>query len=299
MNRWLERLGYGPQDRVVIFHADDLGMCHAHNRAFFDIVEGGVTATGSIMMPCPWAPEMVAYARERAGEVDVGVHLTLNSEWSTYRWGALSTADPASGLLDPQGYLWPDVASLHGHMDAGAAATELRAQIEQALEGGVDVTHIDTHMGAVLHPALVPVYVELALEYRVPAMIPHITQEQIMARGVPEGAAAQLAGSIAALEAQGSLPVLDRQLDLYMASPEGCVEKYRALLAGLEPGLTHLLYHAATPGPELEGLMSAAWGARRICDYNFFSGEALAEILEEVGINTLTYRRLRELMREA
>ncbi len=298
MNPWLERLGYGPQDRVVIFHADDLGMCHTHNRAFFDIVAGGVTATGSIMMPCPWALEMVAYARERAAEVDVGVHLTLNSEWSSYRWGALSTADPASGLLDPQGYLWPDVASLHDHMDAGAAAAELRAQIERALEGGVDVTHIDTHMGAVLHPALVPVYVELALEYRVPAMIPRITKEQIMARGVPEGAAAQLAGSIEALEAQGSLPVVDRQLDLYMASPEGCAEKYRALLAGLEPGLTHLLYHAAIAGPELEGLMSAAWGARRICDYTFFSGEGLAEILEEEGISLLTYRRLRELMRE-
>ena len=173
-----ERLGFPADARAAIVHADDLGLCHAANVAFWEDQAFGVVTSGAVMMPCSWAPEMAAWCRENPG-ADVGVHITLNCEWSVYRWGALSTRDRSSGLIDEQGYMWRSVEELHRHMDPAAAVAEMRAQIETALALGIDVTHIDTHMGAVMHPQLLPAYVELAVEYRVPAMLPRIPRERM------------------------------------------------------------------------------------------------------------------------
>jgi predicted glycoside hydrolase/deacetylase ChbG (UPF0249 family) len=166
-NLALERLGFPGDAHVAIVHADDLGMCHAANVAFWEDQAFGIVTCGAVMMPCSWAPEMAAWCRANPG-VDVGVHITLTSEYDVYRWGPLSTRDRKSGLVDDQGYMWRTVEELHRHMDPDAAVAEMRAQVEWALAMGIDVTHIDTHMGAVMHPQLLPAYVALALEYRRP-----------------------------------------------------------------------------------------------------------------------------------
>ncbi|HUW13586.1 MAG TPA: ChbG/HpnK family deacetylase, partial [Anaerolineae bacterium] len=164
-NPALAALGFAPEDRVVIMHADDLGMCHAANTAFAALVESGRPLSGSVMVPCPWFPELAALGRAHP-EADIGVHLTLNSEHPLYRWGPVSTRDVTSGLLDPDGYSPSTVEALHSRMSADAAMTEMRTQIERALAAGLDVTHLDAHMAAVVYPSLLRHYVDLALQFR-------------------------------------------------------------------------------------------------------------------------------------
>jgi predicted glycoside hydrolase/deacetylase ChbG (UPF0249 family) len=296
MNPFLERLGFSPQDRVVIFHADDLGMCHAVNQGFADVVERGAVCTGSVMVPCPWFPEVAAFARQHAAEVDLGVHLTLTCEWDVYRWGPLSTRDPASGLLDEEGYLWRDVPSLHGHMQLWAVEAELRSQMERALAAGVDVTHVDSHMGALLHPDLVPIYIALATEHRIPALIPRLSAEEMVQMGVSPEAAARLEGWLAAVERSGTLPLVDHVVNMYVMPRGKRLEEYAQVIRGLPSGLTHLAYHPSRPGSEIEGIIGGQWPIR-VSDWEVFAGEEVPRLLQEHGVRVLTYRALRDLMR--
>jgi len=294
----LERLGFGPDERVVIIHADDLGMCHAANTAFADVVAAGTVACGSIMVPCPWFLEMAAYARSHP-EADLGVHLTLTSEWNGYRWGPISTRDRASGLLDEQGYLWPDVASLLEHMHAEAAVREMRAQMERALGAGVDVTHIDTHMGSVVHPALTEAYIGLGLEYGLPVMLPRLSREALLARGLPAPVAEALRRAASRAEESGRLFLIDHITDLDDAvAMRDPISGYRDLLASLPPGLTHLIYHAASDTEEARAVMGDAAAARRVIDWRTMSAAAFREVLAESGVRSIGYRDLRRAMRE-
>lgn len=295
MNPFLRRLGFSPKDRVVIPHADDLGMCHAANRAFRRIAEQGVVKTGAIMVPCPEFAEIADLARQFPQEVDLGVHITLTCEWDVNRWGPISTQDPASGLLDGEGCMWRDNASLHSHMDRAAAGREMRAQVEQALAGGIDVTHIDTHMGSVLHPGLAPAYLALGQEFRVPALILRFSAAALARMGIPPEAATDLQSAVEALERGGAMPVVDHMADLY-ARPKGDrLGEYEARLRGLPPGLTHLVYHPALPGEEIQSIADD-WPIR-VGDYEAFSSPGLRKAIERTGVQVLEYRALRDEMR--
>src|SRR5690349_9171744 len=140
MNPALQQLGFGPQDRVVIIHADDIGMCRATLPALADLLDVGLVSSAAVMVPCPWFPQVAAWCRAHPA-VDMGVHLTVNSEWETYRWGPLSTRDLASGLLDDAGYFhaWPPAT--FAQADPSAVAAELRAQVARALQAGIRPTH--------------------------------------------------------------------------------------------------------------------------------------------------------------
>jgi len=104
-NPVLRELGLGQADRAVVIHTDDIGMCQASLAALADLVDFGLVSCGATMVPCPWFPQVAAYCRGHPS-VDLGVHLTLTSEWDSYRWGPISTRDPASGLIDDEGYFF-------------------------------------------------------------------------------------------------------------------------------------------------------------------------------------------------
>jgi predicted glycoside hydrolase/deacetylase ChbG (UPF0249 family) len=295
MNAFLKRLGFGPDDRVVIPHADDLGMCHAANQAFRLIADQNVVRTGSVMVPAPAFDEIANYGRARASEVDLGVHITLNCEWDVHRWGPISTRDPASGLIDDEGGMWRDNASLYAHMDAHAAAAEIRAQVVRALTEGIDVTHIDTHMGSVLHPALAPAYLALAQEFRLPALIVRASGPALARMGVPSEAASMIQGAVEEAERSGGMPVFDSMADLYSPPKGNRIEDYEAKLRGLPPGLTHLVYHPALPGKEIESIADD-WPTRT-GDFEAFSHPRLKQALEGSGVFVLEYRTLRDEMR--
>jgi predicted glycoside hydrolase/deacetylase ChbG (UPF0249 family) len=248
---------------VLIPHVDDLGVSHGANVAFVELAGLGFVTCGSVMPPCAWFPEMVAMAREWPA-LDVGVHLTLNSESRACRWRPISTASRASGLIDGDGYLWPDVPSLRRHADPAAVETELRAQIEAAQGAGLDVTHLDTHMGAAAAPEFAAVYVALGREYRLPVLLARdsASYDSVLAMGPLERSFYDRL--IAELDGAG-VPLVDRFAMGLAMQHLSCDMAFRHLVRDAAPGITFLSLHCNAPG-DIEAMHpnDAAW---RIAEY--------------------------------
>ncbi|HKK43099.1 MAG TPA: polysaccharide deacetylase family protein, partial [Bacteroidales bacterium] len=167
-----QMLGYPADTKLLIIHADDMGLCQSVNEACETAFGNNSITSGSIMMPCPWAYDIALWTKNHPG-LDVGIHLTLTAEWDHYKWGGVSSSDQVSSLLDSNGYFYPTVEALGKAAKPEEAAKELRAQIDRAISLGVNPTHIDTHMGSVMAtPALVKIYLSLADEYHLPVLFP-------------------------------------------------------------------------------------------------------------------------------
>jgi predicted glycoside hydrolase/deacetylase ChbG (UPF0249 family) len=293
----LERLGFMPDDRVAIVHADDIGMCHAANAALRQSWGYGLLTSCAVMAPCAWFPEAAALARATPG-MDMGVHITLTSEWDSLRWGPVSTRDPASGLLDGEGYFWRSVPELVAHARPAAVAAEMRAQIEMALRAGIDVTHIDAHMGAALQPPFIEAYVGLAAEYRVPAFVPHLSDEALLRQGASPADRRLYRRLLDGMNAAG-VPRIDHWFGAWGRAPEtNLLQGFRAAFASVEPGITHLLCHPSLPGDELLAITSGRW-LERVADAQAFQIPDFADYLNEIGVRRIGYRALRDLMRGA
>ncbi len=289
----LHALGFGPGSRVAIFHADDIGMCHGANVAFQDLTRLGSITCGSVMVPCPWFTEVAEMAAANRA-LDLGVHLTLTSEWACYRWAPVSTTSRKSGLIDENGYFWRRLPMLAAHVVPEAAELEMRAQIEKALASGIDVTHLDTHMGAALLPPLVKLYLRLGREYRLPVLFPKRILEYT---SVLEFTGAALEGypeMLQDLEAAG-WPLVDHfRMTPGVASPESD-RAYHELVAGLPPGLTMLAIHPNTSG-DIESIVPAK-AHFRTDEYRIFSDPEFRHVVSSQGIETIGFRPLRDLLR--
>src|SRR5215207_4204218 len=170
-NPFLKKLGFLDNDRAVIIHTDDIGMCHASVQAFKDLWTFGTITSGAVMVPCAWFPAVAQICRENP-EMDMGVHATLNAEWGVYRWSPLSTRDQASGLLDADGYFHQWHQAVYDNAKVEAVDLEVNAQIERALSAGIDVTHVDSHMGTIMSPLFIQSYIQAAASRRLPNMLP-------------------------------------------------------------------------------------------------------------------------------
>ena len=163
-----ERLGYPADSKLLIVHADDLAVAHSVDTASFDGLDKKTVTSASIMVPCAWLTEVASYAKEHP-DADLGLHLTLTSEWKIDRWGPASSSGKVSSLLDPSGYLWSETASAAQNIKPEVAEREIRAQIERAIALGIHPTHLDSHMGVLFStPELFAVYVKVAHEYKLP-----------------------------------------------------------------------------------------------------------------------------------
>jgi hypothetical protein len=269
----LQALGLAGE-RAVIVHHDDLGVLHATNEAHRNLPD---FPTGSVIIPAPWATEWAG-----APGVDLGVHLTLTSEWRWPRWRPLTGG---ASLRDPQGFFWPTVEQAWAHIRADEAEVELRAQIDTALAWGIDVTHIDTHMGAVLRPDLGAIYHRLALEYRLAVFLPDVTAlEQLL---LPN----EVSDDLRALMMTSPLPTL-KAVDFYGAPPAARPALDRERFAALEAGVYHYIHHASLPTDEGRALPD--W-AVRAADYEALRDAGVREALADCEV--LTYRTLRDWLR--
>jgi predicted glycoside hydrolase/deacetylase ChbG (UPF0249 family) len=270
-----QRLGYGPTERLVILNCDDLGSSHSANLASLEAMERGIATSGTLMVPCPWAYEAVGMFRDK----DVGVHLTLTAEYPTYRWRSLTGA---ISLHDDDGYLPRTIREVRKRADPADIRRECRAQIEQALAWGVDVTHLDSHMGTVQVDArFFDIYAELAAEFRLPL------------RMVGPAIDAQLGfGSRAAAAAKG-LEFTD-QLFAEWGRPTG--EQMRTEFPKLAPGVAEFLLHPVEDGPELRGY-DLTEAEIRVNDYACALDPEIAGLIAAEGLKPISFRPLRELQR--
>jgi len=293
-NPILKKLGFAKNDRVVIIHVDDVGMCQATLPAFADLIDFGLVSSGAVMVPCPWFPQTAAYCRQHP-EADLGVHLTLNSEWSSYRWGPISTRDPASGLIDEEGYLHHAQEAVQQRAAPTAVQAEIEAQVARALSGGIDVTHVDTHMGTVAHPKFMPGYVQLAHQHHLPFLMLRLDKAGWRRVGLDDETAAFATQLVIQLEEQG-VPMLDHlSQELPLDRHRDRVEVAKRALDSLAPGLTHFILHPARDTPELRAITSD-WRAR-VADYQAFTSAELRDYLKNSDIHVIGYRALRDLMR--
>ena len=286
----IERLGFRPIDRVVVVHVDDIGMCSAANAGALRAL-AGVATCGSVMVPCPAFEEIAAIARDR-DDLDLGIHLTLNAEYESYRWGPVR--DDVSGLVSPDGGMWRTTAETVAHASPEEVDRELRAQIDGALMAGIDVTHLDGHMGTVFDPKFLDVYARLALDYRLPAFLPRVDRAVLEGLGMADRYE-RYARVTDRLEGEG-LPVFDHfDADSLSFAPGSGAEHNTRRLSGLGPGLSYLITHSALGGDELESI-APDW-RQRDEEHRIYSDGTMKSVLDELGIRTLGMRPLRDLIR--
>ncbi len=269
----------------MIPHVDDLGASHGANAAFLHLARLGHVTCGSVMVPGPWFRE-IADAASADPALDIGVHLTLTSEWDACRWAPISTVSRASGLIDGDGYFWRDVASLRAHLVPEAAEAELRAQIERAVAAGIRPTHIDAHMAAAMLPELLGAHVRLGREYGLFPVLPRSIG------WAPDPAAYR--DAVAALDAAGA-PVVDHCRGTLPVEPAQLRAGWAALVDQLGPGVTHLALHCTAPGEF--GAMAPAHAGWRYAEYELLASGALGEMLKAAGVAVIGTRALQALSR--
>jgi predicted glycoside hydrolase/deacetylase ChbG (UPF0249 family) len=270
-----ERLGYGPDDRVLIINCDDLGVCHSANIAVYEALRDGLATSASLMVPCPWARDAAARYR---GE-DIGVHLTLNAEYERYRWGPITHAP---SLLDGDGGFPRTVVDVWDHADLDEVRRELRAQVERAILWGFDVSHLDSHMGTLqLRPEFFDVYLDLAVEFGLPLRLSgESTQRDV---GFP----------FRRLAAEEGVVFPDH---LVLVRGVGSRKTFETVLGSLRPGVTELFVHPAVDTPELRDIADD-WESR-VDDHQLVTADAaLRASVDAAGATLIGYRELRDLQR--
>jgi chitin disaccharide deacetylase len=280
-----ERLGYPADAKLLIVHADDLGMSHSVNTATVKAFESGLVNSGSIMVPCPWLSEIAAYARANP-QADLGLHLTLTSEWTHLRWGPVTSRDRVASLLDKDGYFRLTESEAAKYADPKEVETEIRAQIEKAKAMGIVPTHLDSHMGTLYQSkALFEVFLRVAREYKLPV--------RVAKEWGPRADVLQLTLT-------PNDVFIDRTLDVNPGvAPQDWAKFYTEELRKLQPGITEVIIHLAYDDAEMRGVSfdHPNWGsAWRQRDFEFFTSDAFRKVLEENKIKLITWREIGKLV---
>jgi predicted glycoside hydrolase/deacetylase ChbG (UPF0249 family) len=281
----------------MVIHADDVGMCHGANQAFAELARLGVISAGSVMVPCPWFPEIASIAAADP-LLDVGVHLTLNAEQAGYRWAPLTSPSPAAGLTDEHGYFWSTVAAVRAHAHPDAVEAEWRAQIDRAIVAGVDVTHLDAHMGSALGPEWCDRYVALGVEYGVPVLITETLATYGPNNHLADVTEEQFATFVAQARVAG-MPVFGRVLETDFSRSRGERHDYPAMLASANEELVYCAFHPCRPGPgEIEMIEPDAHHVR-VDEYEYFGTDEWRGWLDGSSIELIGMRGLRDEWRRS
>jgi predicted glycoside hydrolase/deacetylase ChbG (UPF0249 family) len=294
-NPFLKKLGLSENDRAVIIHTDDIGMCHASLQAFQDLWAYGTITSAAVMVPCPWFPATARICRENP-EIDMGVHATLNAEWESYRWSPVSTRDQASGLLDEDGYFHQWHQAVYDNAKPEAVEKEVNAQIERALSAGIDVTHVDSHMNTILNRLFIQSYIQAAASRLLPSLLSPADVTGIRLTGGSAGGIQPDLPVAQQLENMGLL-LMDAVLSMQLDEPSEQVqmETARELLGNLPIGITHFILHPSIDTVELRSI-APDWESR-VANYDVFMSDELKMFIEREDIKLIGYRQIRNAMR--
>ncbi len=274
-----ERLGYPASSRLLIIHADDFGMMHTVDRAIMESFEQHWITSASILVPCPWFPEVARWAKAHP-DADLGIHLALNADWTAERWTPVSPQGKESSLLDADGYLPLTSEEVAAHAKIGDVEVETRAQIDKAVAAGIHVSHLDTHMGTMYGTAgLFKELIDLGEAYHVPTRLEQHPDADFPRQDVPPGTL-----------------VLDKVLEMRPGVPDAkWFAAYKKMLAPLQPGTYELIVHLAYNDEEIRGATAdhPDWGAQwRQNDLDTVRSPEFRKFLKDQGFVLVTWADL-------
>ena len=280
------KLGYNASDRILIINNDDAGMSHSSNIGTFEGFEKGVITSSTIMVPCPWFSEIVEYAKANPKR-DFGIHLTLTSEWKYYRWTGIAPKESVKGLYDPNGYLWGSIEDVYKHATPKHALIEGRAQIQRALDAGINITHIDSHMGTYqLNPEYMKVYFQLASEFNLPLRM--ASQKTMEKFGF---------GNLRKEYAEKGLVFTDFFIYDELQNYKEVKSFWTDIVKNLKPGVTELYIHASKMSDELKSITYSSKTRAEEAELFTYDKE-FKELLEKENIKLISYRPLLNLQRK-
>ncbi len=279
-----EKLGYPKDAKLVIIHADDVGVSNSQTEASISALENGCVNSASIMVPCPWFPKAAAYAAAHS-EADFGLHITLTSEWKYYKWGPITEHSQVSSLLNNQGYFYSTVDSLLQYAKPQEVETEIRNQVKRALLFGINPTHLDAHMFAAIDNInFLKAYLKIGHEFKIPVFIPRSVESSLHIK----------------------LDTLTSSKDVIVdyiisMSPEdyksGAKNFYVSSLQNIKSGLTYFFIHTAYDDEEMKAITEGFtdWGSQwRQQEYNFFSSPECKQLLDKNKIHLVTWKEIRD-----
>jgi hypothetical protein len=278
-----ERLGYPADSKLLIIHADDLAVAHSVDSASFDALNRTAVTSASIMVPCPWLTEVAEYAKAHP-DADLGLHLVLNSEWKTYRWGPVESKDKVPSLLDPAGTLWSTSEQVAKNVKPEEAEREIRAQVEHALAVGIHPTHLDTHMGSLMvNPQLIAAYAKVAHENHLPFLFMKIP-------GMGPDVLSALNDKDVVLD---SIAIANPSIN-----PAEWEQFYLETIGNLKPGLTELIVHLGQDDSELKAIMGglpygSEWRQR---DFNAVTSPEFKKALQDNHVILVKWKDLQKLV---
>lgn len=279
-----EKLNYTPDARVLIINADDFGMCHNQNEGVVQGLTRGLFTSSTILVTCPWFEEAADFARSHP-QADLGVHLTLTAEWDRYKWGPVLGPKAVPSLCNPSGYLHQTIDEVYQHDNLDEVESELRAQIEKALAAGIDVTHLDSHMGPLhLRADYHEIYLRLANEYRVPIRM--TSRRRMRSEGM---------GAILDQLDKFGIVTPDHLVFRGPPSVTETVTYWTNLIRTLKPGVTEILCHPALAREELKSCARDA--LQREADLRYFTSAQTRQLIANEGVHLTGFRQLRNLMR--
>ncbi len=281
-----ERLGYPADAKLIIIHADDLAVAHSEDTASFESLDRDSISSASIMVPCPWLTQVADYARSHP-DADLGLHITLTSEWRSYRWGSVAPSDQVPSLLDPSGTFYRTTEEAAAHAKPAEAEREMRAQVERALAVGIHPTHLDSHMGtAFATPELFAAYVKVAHDYHLPFLAVKVNDER---------------AKFLSLLSPHDVLVDNVVIANPTVPPQKWLSYYLDQIKNLKPGLTYMIVHLGHDDGEMRAIMGqetpfgAAWRQR---DFDAVNSPEFQQALRDNHIIVIHWRDLQKLVNE-
>lgn len=282
-----EKLGYPKDSKLLIIHADDVGLSHSEDSATITALEKKAVNSASIMVPCPWFPEIAAYAKQHP-ELDWGIHLTFTSEWKNYKWNGVSSSKEIPSLLDKDGYMYASNEDFSKNAKPAEVEKEIKAQIEKAISSGIKLTHIDNHMGSILaSPELINIYQKTGKQYGLPILIPINYIRLIAPRMVN-------------YIDTGNIAIVNNFAIAYPGIPvDKWKDFYDGFLQNLKPGLNELIFHLAFDDDESKAITidhpdyGAAWRQR---DLDYATSEEYKTLLKKDNIHVITWGDIKKAM---
>ena len=281
-----QQLGYAPDSKLLIIHADDIGVAQGVNNASFSAFQKGAINSGSVMVPCPWFLEVAEFAKKNP-KYDLGLHLTLTSEWKNYKWDGISSSNEISSLLNEKGHFYPSIEEVKINATYDDVKKELRAQVNYAKNFGFNPTHLDTHMGAVLvRQDITKAYFEIGEEFRIPVLAATIFKDLVNLDGIDES---KIVWVQKVYQKSDDTPIDRENWDIF----------YSNVIKDIKPGLNVLLVHLGDDTPELKQMMvdHPGWGANwRALDSEVLESSTFKKLMKQENIQLVQWNQIKKVI---